>query len=40
MEGLSQICKNNDEEPYHLVFEVGYELRRIYTSPQGLIFAL
>ena len=39
MEGLSQIC-NNNEEPYQLVFEVGYELRRIYTSPKGLIFAL
>jgi len=27
-------------EPYQLDFEVGYELRRIYTSPKGLKFAL
>jgi hypothetical protein len=39
MEGLSQIC-NNNEEPYRLYFEVGYEQRRIYTSPIGLIFVL
>ena len=39
MEGLSQIC-NDNEEPYQPDFEVGYELRRIYTSPKGLIFAL
>jgi|GEM_PF-1798656 hypothetical protein len=38
MEGLSQIC-NNNEEPYQLDFEAGYEQRRIYTSTKGLIFA-